>query len=1265
MRWLKWLLGALALLILLPVLAVIGALAWINTESGSAFLARQAEGFVPGLHIEGLHGPLPGHLGFTRLAYADAAGEWVVLEDGRINLDLKALLSRTLRVERVEAARVALARLPAGGETAPAEPQPPSDTVLPHLPQLPVAVELNRLAIQRIELAQPVLGQAAAFALDGEARLAAGDLTAKLDLKRLDAPLTAALTLALTPGADRLAARLTLDEAPGGLIADFIPPSEGGWDNAPLQVTLNLDGPASGAALDLKASLGQQVALSSSGTVRATPDGRYGATLQGEARAGPLLPETIRPLAIPLAFALDADLPPDQRLALRKLELTLPAGRVAASGTADLGTEALDLRLDLALAASTRFGPLLPAGLAWQGLTAEAHVTGTMVKPAFALTATSEALATGVPQADAVLGPAPRLALNAALPGPAFDATLDAANGRLAAKGTVAEPIALDATLSLPRLEVLGAGSEGALEATVRATGKLGDPDLTISAHSGRIAAAGRVLEGLALDAQVATPASAPRGTAQLRATLDGLPVALDFRGRPDGQAVEIEAAEARLGPARFTATGRLDTTAKLFAGTARLEAADLAPFGRLAGLAGLAGRLALDATLDPRDGVQGFDLKLDVPRLAYAGQQGNLAATVAGTPAALDWTVRGKTTQGELSGRGRLAAAAGAYRLDLAALQAEAQGETLRLSTPARITYGADGGIDISNLALAIGNGGRVQAAGRWGPERTDLGVTIAALPLALAQRFAPDLKPQGMITGEVRATGPVARPEIRARLNGTGIGLGADWARGLPTVTLRAEGSMVGTATEARAEIAAGPAGTVIATARLPRGFDLDSPLVASLDGSLNLAPLAGPFLAAGADRVAGRLALALRVEGSLGTPRLGGRATLTGGDYRNPTTGVRLSEIGGIITGEGTRLVIERLEGKTLGGGTIGLRGNIDAGAPGLPADLVLTARNARPVASDLGTATIGADITVKGPITGGGTVAGEVRIEQAELRVPEKLPANVPTLANVRQRGRLPPGVIPPAPQPTTKSGPPAAAAPPLNLAVKVSARRVFIRGRGLEVEMGGAINVGGTVAAPVPSGSLNLVRGTLNILTRTLTFRRGTIGFNAGTVVPQLDMAAEATASATTITVNVTGPANAPQIGFTSTPELPQDEVLARLLFGRATSNLSPFEIAQIAAAVAQLTGIGGSGGGPLDRVRSALGLDRLGVSGAQGNTAGATVEAGRYVAPGVFLGVRQGTNGGQTGVGVQVEITPRIKVEGQTATGPAGDRIGLSYELEY
>ena len=288
----------------------------------------------------------------------------------------------------------------------------------------------------------------------------------------------------------------------------------------------------------------------------------------------------------------------------------------------------------------------------------------------------------------------------------------------------------------------------------------------------------------------------------------------------------------------------------------------------------------------------------------------------------------------------------------------------------------------------------------------------------------------------------------------------------------------------------------------------------------------------------------------------------------------------------------MVIDRIAGRTAGNGTIVLQGSLDAGAPGFPADLTLTSRNARPVVSDLVTATLNTDIRVQGPVAGGGTVSGTVRIQQAEIRIPTTLPASVPTLANVRQTGRLPPGVIPAAPP-----RPPAPPAPPLNLAVTISApQSIYVRGRGVDVELGGEVKVGGTAAAPVPTGTLNLRRGTLNLIGRQLTFQKGTIGFEPGSLMPALDLSAQATSGSTTITVAVQGSPAAPKVTFSSSPELPQDEVLARLLFDRSTSNLSPFEIAQIAGAVAQMTGIGGGAANPLDKVRGLLGLDRLGVS---------------------------------------------------------------------
>ncbi|MBD0274921.1 MAG: translocation/assembly module TamB domain-containing protein, partial [Acetobacteraceae bacterium] len=598
----------------------------------------------------------------------------------------------------------------------------------------------------------------------------------------------------------------------------------------------------------------------------------------------------------------------------------------------------------------------------------------------------------------------------------------------------------------MPNLTVLGTGSEGALEADLHAEGPRNDPDVTLHARSGRVEVAGKVLERLALDAAVKRPASAP--TADVRATgeIEGLPISVDVRGRPDGQALQFEEGVAQLGPARLVVAGRLDTAGPVFNGTARLDVSDLAPLGRLAGQTGLAGRLRLDASFARApNGEQGFDAKLDAPRLVYAGNEGTVQATAKGVPSALNWTVQGRAPEGGVSGRGKLSAANGGRRLDLESLEASGLGETLRLVSPTHVTLDADGGVRLPGLALALGRGGRLQASGRWGPERADLTATVSALPLSLAGRFAPDLRPEGTVSAEVRVSGPVARPDARATVQATGIRFGAEWGRGLPVASFRSEGTLSDGAAQLRAELDLGPGGRLAATARLPRGFEPSAPLDAALDGTLNLAPLASPFLAAGADRFTGRLAVALRAEGTVGAPVLAGRATLSDGEYRNAVYGVRVSNIGGSVVGSGSRLVIERLAGRTAGNGTISVAGSLDLGAPGLPADITITARDARPVNSDLVTATLGADLRLTGPVTGGGTLSGEVRVQNAEIRIPTRIPASVPTLTNVREVGTPPNGRPKPPPPPPRNQAPAAPPGPPLNFDVRVLAPgRVFIR-----------------------------------------------------------------------------------------------------------------------------------------------------------------------------------------------------------------------------
>ena len=140
------------------------------------------------------------------------------------------------------------------------------------------------------------------------------------------------------------------------------------------------------------------------------------------------------------------------------------------------------------------------------------------------------------------------------------------------------------------------------------------------------------------------------------------------------------------------------------------------------------------------------------------------------------------------------------------------------------------------------------------------------------------------------------------------------------------------------------------------------------------------------------------------------------------------------------------------------------------------------------------------------------------------------------------------------------------------------------------------------------------------------------------------------------TVSVTGLASDPQIGLSSVPALPRDEILSRVLFGTGTGQLTALQAVQLADAAANLAGAS-SGGGVLDAMRRALGVDVLSF-GDDG------VEVGSYVRDGVYVGVAQGLDAGSGEVNVEVELTDDISLDG--GVGTTGDtKVGVTWERDY
>ncbi len=649
------------------------------------------------------------------------------------------------------------------------------------------------------------------------------------------------------------------------------------------------------------------------------------------------------------------------------------------------------------------------------------------------------------------------------------------------------------------------------------------------------------------------------------------------------------------------------------------------------------------------------------------AGTTGNARIEVNGPQTALAIRANANLvsagTAAQIAGTALLDAAEKQVRLDTLQVDAKPPGygaaEIVRLTAPATVRF-ADG-VAVDRLRLAL-RSATLDVAGKLSPT---LDATVAVRAnvgdLPLPQADGPAV-PQydGSITVDAKLAGTPAAPAGTVKLSAADLRARGGAARAIPPANLNATANLGGDKTaRIEARLVAGAANLALnGVAPLGAG-----PLNLRANGGLDLAML-DPILAADGRRLRGRLTLDSTIGGTVEAPQIAGGAQLAGGEFEDYGQGIHVDRLAATIRADGQTVRIASFTGRA-GPGTIGASGTVGVLAPGLPVDLTITARNARPLASDTLSADIDADLTVKGPAASL-AAGGKIRIRRADLSIPSSLPASVAVLKVSR------PGDKPPPPP-----GPPTSIA--LDLTIDAPGQ-IFIRGRGVDAEMAGNLRIRGTSTQPQVGGGLNMRRGTVSVAGTTLNFSRGKVGFDGtgvnGKIDPTLDLSADSTAGGVTATLNIGGYVSKPKISLTSVPDLPQDEVLAYLIFKRSAKELGPFQIAQIAAGLAELSGVTGSGGGPLDTIRKGLGLDRLGI-GSSSNTAASssssssstanapTVEAGRYVANGVYVGAKQGATGGQTGATVQIDITKGLKLQTDVGTGQGGNQVGVTYQFEY
>jgi translocation and assembly module TamB len=507
------------------------------------------------------------------------------------------------------------------------------------------------------------------------------------------------------------------------------------------------------------------------------------------------------------------------------------------------------------------------------------------------------------------------------------------------------------------------------------------------------------------------------------------------------------------------------------------------------------------------------------------------------------------------------------------------------------------------------------------------------------------------------VNVTGPTSAPVVKYDLKASGLAAAQTRSAGLGGIGIDSSGTFANNRLDFTSTISEGSGmrlqgGGAVTTQGTPN---------LSLDFSGNVPfAIANRMLAENSMSMEGTAAVAVKVSGPVSAPVISGTVRSNGARFIAAQAGIAVNDIAlDVSMGNGVA-TINRFTGRLSSGGalTVGGTVGIDVNS-GFPADISIRLADGRYTDGHIVTANLSGDLAIKGQLTASPMLSGTINLARTVITVPTKLPTSLSEL-NVQHRNA--PAAVRQQDQalnpPSSGDGGPKSG---MNLDLTVNApNSIFVQGRGVDAELGGRIKLTGAATSPEAVGSFQLRRGRLEILGKRLNFTEGTLTFS-GSTIPYLNFVAESTASDATVTITVTGEATNPKFVFASVPALPEDEVLARLIFGRSMSNLSPLQIAQLAEAAAQLAGVGGSTS-LLQNLRNAIGVDDLDViTDDQGGT---SVQAGKYLNDRTYVTIQKGEKPGSGKARIDLNVGRGVKLRGE-ATDAGEARGGIFYEKEY
>lgn len=844
--------------------------------------------------------------------------------------------------------------------------------------------------------------------------------------------------------------------------------------------------------------------------------------------------------------------------------------------------------------------------------------------------------------------------------------------------------------------ELAGQEIAGAFAGTLDLSFQEGVASLVLDAATEELAVGQWRPEAVRFAATAEGPVEALAGLASLE--LDANDVLLhartDWAYRAD--AVAIEDATVQAGENRLELHARYDLAQGVFAGDMQAEFPEIAVFGRLtelpldgsgtvtaaASIGGAPSELTLDARLHSIEtpwlsiaqATALADLRgeLTAPagmlRVALTGSRvgpvrfAELSLDVEGTRDALaiDGVVQGgwEGILFDASMTGTLRDEATVFALDR--LEGHVDETVFSLDSPAEVSRD-DGDWAVRGFGLLL-DGGTVELEGAYAPDVVVADLTWDRVPLRVARLAGAPRTIEGTSAGSVSLRGDPASPVLRAGVELEGVRVDGPAEEGAAASVLQC----AVTVEEGYGHLEfSGDAGGVLNAhghGRVPVRFSL-VPFVAGLveEGALEgLLEATGRLEALGLvvplerHTLEGPLDAHLNVGGTVNRPQMSGEVRVTGARYENQITGTILDNMEVLVVGDGPSLTLTSFEAATLPQGRLSGTGacTLDPGA-GFPFNLEVQFERARAVNRDDLWAEINGTVSGEGALEGG-RIVGDVTVARGGLRVPKQLPVQVVTIP-VKERN---------VPEDREQPQPRVQQLIPIELDITCRVPGRFnVRTEGLDSEWAGDLSVTGTASRPEIRGNLRVRRGELLFLDRRFDLRESTIALDGRyPPEPYFSLRAATRTHDLTAGIHLFGEMDTIELALESDPPLPDDQILARLLFDRDIRDLSPLQALQLARTAAALSdtafGLSALPTGPALPFVDRLALD----PGLNGVEIG--VGLGKYLGERAYVEVHQGIGGESGKVSVEIEVTPNLSVESEVEADAQG-ALGFFWKRDY